>query len=77
MHRPSSSTMSDSFHTHGLIGIDLHYAQDRRTAQLGTSLPRQSAWTGMRRALATFCIAAGTMLAGKEVLSPTEGQPAT
>jgi hypothetical protein len=76
MHRPSTSTMSSSFHTHGLIGIDVHHVQAQRAVEFGTTVPGRSMWTGMRHALAALCITVGTMLAGEEVSHSTESQPA-
>jgi len=76
MHRPSTPTMSDSFHTHGLIGIDLHHVQAQRATHPNFSAPRQTVWTGVRHALGTFCITAGTVLAGERVNHSTESRPA-
>jgi hypothetical protein len=70
MHRPSTSTMSSSFHTHGLIGIDLHHVQAQRAVQLGTTVPGRSMWTGLRRAMATFCITAAPCSLAKRSATP-------
>lgn len=77
MHRHQPATMSSSFHTHGLVGIDLHHAQSRRTGQQGTTSSSQPAPTGIRRALSTLCFTAGALLAGDKAFDTTECQPAS
>jgi hypothetical protein len=69
MHRRPTSTMSDSFFTHGLAGIDVHHAEIQR-AQDAASEPRQTQPSRLRQAIATVFIAAGTVLAGSHQVRP-------
>lgn len=64
MHSHPTSTMADSFFTHGLAGIDLHHAELQRAASIGSVRSSMPLVTRVRQAIANGFIAAGTMLAG-------------
>ena len=78
MRRPPVTTMSSSFHTHGLIGIDLHHVQAER-ARTFERANRQSPLSAIRHALAAVFISAGTRLVGNETAPAhsTEYRPAS
>ena len=65
--RPTS-TMSDSFFTHGLAGIDLHHADHQRTQASVTVTPSVSPVAQIRQVVASAFIAAGTLLAGDDLV---------
>ncbi len=77
MRSHTTSTMSHSFFTHGLPGIDVHHAELQRmndhAVRSGTPfLPR------LRQAVASVFISAGTRLAGdaRSLASDARHQPA-
>jgi hypothetical protein len=69
--------MSASFHTHGLLGIDVHHVQAQSAARFGAPGSRSSLWSAMRRSLAALCLTAGTLLAGEEISRSARSQPVT
>lgn len=76
MHSRPTSTMSDSFFTHGLVGIDLHHAESRRSQPSNVG-PGPTPITQLRQLVATAFITAGTLLAGKDLARSTGNRLAT
>lgn len=72
MHSRPTSTMSDSFFTHGLAGIDLHHAERQRAQSRDIVRSPRPLVAQVRQAIATAFITAGTMLAGEDVVRPSE-----
>lgn len=76
MHSRPTSTMSDSFFTHGLPGIDLHHAESQRSQShpLG---PGTTPIAQLRQLVANAFISAGNLLAGEDLARTAGNRLAT
>jgi hypothetical protein len=70
MQRRPTSTMSDSFHRHGLAGIDVHHVESTRYRPATSSIRRRALIDVLRQAAATVLIATGTFIAGEHRSEP-------
>ncbi len=74
MNRNQPTSMSNSFHAHGLAGIDLHHTASRREAQRVADSNAQavgrSTTSLFRQRLGSMMIALGEHLAGHKPVQP-------
>jgi hypothetical protein len=74
MNRTQPSSMSDSFHAHGLAGIDLHHTATRRAEErIADRITRATGRSNVgvfRQHLGSLMIALGNHLAGQNPVQP-------